>query len=118
MSYFSDEEFLCQHCGEKGIREEIVDRLNAMREDCGFPFVISSGYRCSNHPIEARKSKPGAHAAGYAADISVRNGYALAVIKSAMQNGIDRIGINQKGDGRFIHVDVDPDRPSPAVWSY
>ena len=118
MSYFSAAEFRCQHCGQDGIRDEIVDRLNVMREECGFPFVISSGYRCEQHPIEAKKSRPGAHAAGYAADIAVRGEQALKVIESAMTNGISRIGVNQKGNARFIHVDVDPNRVSPALWSY
>ena len=55
-----------------------------------------------------RKSKPGSHADGYAVDIGVRGEQALQVIRSAMEHGIKRIGVNQKGDGRFIHLDVDP----------
>ena len=118
MKFFSRKEFVCQHCGQDGIRSEIVDVLDKMREQCGFPFVISSGYRCKDHPIEAAKSVPGAHVAGFAADISVSGQQALAVIASAMENGIERIGVNQKGSGRFIHVDCDPLRPKPAIWSY
>ena len=118
MSYFRDEEFLCQHCQEPGIKSEIVEVLEAMREECGFPFIITSGYRCPDHPIEARKSKPGSHAGGYAVDISVTHGKALRVVESALKNGIERIGVNQKGEGRFVHVDCDPSRLTPAMWSY
>ena len=31
---------------------EMVDEL---RDRCGFPFVITSGYRSPQHPIEAKK---------------------------------------------------------------
>lgn len=118
MRFFSKKEFLCQHCGQDGIQPEIVKVLDKMREQCGFPFVISSGYRCEDHPIEAAKATPGTHQKGYAVDIAVRGANALAVIRSAMEHGIKRIGVNQKGSGRFIHVDCDPDRQSPAIWSY
>jgi hypothetical protein len=42
----------------------------------------------------------------------------LRLIDLAQQAGIQRIGVNQKGNGRFIHLDVCDDRPSPAIWSY
>tara|TARA_Y100001973_G_C5168002_1_gene317295 strand:- start:562 stop:918 length:357 start_codon:yes stop_codon:yes gene_type:complete len=118
VNYFSPEEFMCQHCQQQGIKQDIVDVLNIMRRECGFPFIVTSGYRCPEHPIEAKKSKPGSHADGYAVDIGVRGEQALRVIRSAMEHGIKRIGVNQKGNGRFIHLDVDPNRVSPAIWSY
>ena len=68
--------------------------------------------------LKRKKSKPGSHADGYAVDIGVRGEQALEVIRSAMEHGIKRIGVNQKGAGRFIHLDVDPNRVSPAIWSY
>lgn len=118
MKFFVEEEFLCQHCQAEGIQNEITDILDSMREACGFPFVVTSGYRCPEHPIEARKESPGAHAGGYAVDLAVDHGKALQVIKSALDHGIERIGVNQKGSGRFIHIDCDPNRFTPAMWSY
>lgn len=118
MKYFHSDEFRCQHCGNQGIKSSFTEKLDDIRDECGFPFLISSGYRCPEHPIEARKEKPGSHAAGYAADIAVTGEQALRVIEVALRHGIKRIGVNQKGGGRFIHLDTDPDRPSPAIWSY
>ena len=95
-----------------------MELMDDIRERAGFPFVVTSGYRCEDHPIEARKSAPGAHTTGKAIDIAVSGEKALRLIELAQQAGIKRIGVNQKGSGRFIHLDVCHDRPSPAIWSY
>jgi zinc D-Ala-D-Ala carboxypeptidase len=81
--------------------------------------VVSSGYRCSNHPIEQAKDNPGAHAKGKAVDIRVAGEDAIDLIVVAGLNGIRRIGVKQKGDwsSRFIHLDKDDDLPN-AIWSY
>ena len=41
--YFSREEFACQYTGENKIKDEFIERLDELREACGFPFVITSG---------------------------------------------------------------------------
>jgi hypothetical protein len=64
---FSIEEFACKHCGENKIEHELIDKLQLLRSDVGFPFKITSGYRCADHPIEKVKSEPGTHALGLAA---------------------------------------------------
>ena len=43
---FKLDEFKCKHCGENEIEYELIDKLQSLREDLGFPFIISSGYRC------------------------------------------------------------------------
>ena len=65
---FKEEEFACQHCGKNNIDHLLIDKLQELRSDLGFSFVITSGYRCPDHPIEKKKSTPGAHALGLAAD--------------------------------------------------
>ena len=78
-------------------------------------------YRDATHPIEARKKEPGAHASGYACDIGVRGADALQIVGIALQLGFTGIGVNQKGSGRFIHLDIlnsTPQRPRPTIWSY
>ena len=53
---FHPEEFACQHCGENGISELLLDKLQLLRTELDFPFKITSGYRCKDHPIEKKKS--------------------------------------------------------------
>ena len=126
MSYFSDEEIRCSHCHELPTGDDFEDFLrlmNTLRELCGFPLVINSWFRCKDHPIEAAKPNgPGAHSTGLAADVRVRGGKAFRVIEESFNvGGFNGIGVNQKGDTRFIHLDSvsgKPDAPRPWIWSY
>ena len=120
--YFRSKELACK-CGCNTIEFDLgfLATLNAIREECGFPFAISSAYRCPLHPIEARKEALGAHAYGKAVDVLCSGEKALEVIRVSQANGINRIGIKQTGGGRFIHLDVCTEEdgfPSPALWSY
>ncbi|MAN61074.1 MAG: peptidase M15A [Parvibaculum sp.] len=118
---FSEKEFACQHCGEHGIDERIVDVVQRIREEADFPFIITSGYRCVEHPIEKKKKNPGVHTSGLAVDIGASHEKAYIILKLAMQRNLPGIGINQKGNGRFIHLDIsepEENRPRPHLWSY
>ncbi len=49
--YFDLDEFACQHTGQNLIDPNFVESLDELREVCGFPFTITSGYRSPAHPI-------------------------------------------------------------------
>lgn len=116
---FKASEFSCQHCGADGIQEKLVAKLQALRTEYGRPMRITSGYRCPQHPIEARKTAPGAHALGLAADVGVEGADAHRVLALAFKHGFTGVGVQQKGTGRFIHLDVrQGELPGPTVWSY
>jgi len=116
---FKAAEFKCSHCGSEGIKEALIAKLQAMRTEYGKAMRITSGYRCPKHPVEASKSVPGAHALGIAADIGVEGAEAHRVLALAMKHGFTGVGVQQKGTGRFIHVDIrNGELPTPAVWSY
>lgn len=118
---FSAKEFACQHCGQGGVDERLLFVLQEIRQDAGFPFIITSGFRCNEHPIEKKKSSPGVHADGLAVDISCSGGQAHKLLKLILQRNVPGIGIQQKGSGRFIHMDIAENkesRPRPWIWSY
>ena len=116
--YFNESEFACSHCGKVAMDQEHIDRVNALRESVGFPLKVSSGYRCPEHCLEAKKSTPGSHTTGKATDLAVDGGNAYRVLAVGMEMGFKGIGVQQKGAGRFIHLD-DWDNPNrPTVWSY
>mgnify|MGYP003330520592 CR=1 FL=1 len=119
--YFTKEELTCKHCEEYSMSDEFMKKLDQLREDMGFPFKITSAYRCPEHPIEARKKAHGAHTTGRAVDIAVQGEKAYRLIEGAIELKFKGIGIKQKGQGRFIHLDDipnSPDRPRPWIWSY
>ena len=114
MKYFDISEFDCSFTGNNEMNEEFLEKLDELREACGFPFKITSGYRDpEGHPIEAKKQNPGTHARGIAADIQVINGVQkYKIIEEAIKLGFNGIGVAKT----FIHVDL---RQSyPVVWSY
>lgn len=113
FKYFSVDEFACKHTNKNEIDPDFVSKLDVLREVCGFPFTITSGYRDVTHPAEARKSKGGVHTQGIAADIAVKNGLErAAIIKNAIELGFNGIGVARS----FIHVDT---REAPlVVWTY
>lgn len=115
---FSAKEFDCTHCGKNEMRADFMERLQALRNAYGKPMRITSGYRCPEHPIEAKKAKPGSHASGCACDIGIDGPDAHQLLSIALQLGFTGIGVQQKGSGRFIHLDTLTSGLRPTVWSY
>ena len=115
---FSADEFKCSHCGKNEMQADFMSRLQALRMRYGKPMKITSGYRCPEHPIEAKKAKPGAHASGLACDVGVEGTDAYRLLRLALELGFTGIGVQQKGTGRFIHLDTLEEPPRPNVWSY
>ena len=117
LDYFTREEFACQHTGENEIKDTFLLKLDLLRARCGFPFVITSGYRSPDHPLEARKEKPGTHAQGIAADIKVNTSQQrYTLVEEAIKMGFGGIGIHSV----FVHIDMrDAAGDKPAVmWLY
>tara|TARA_R100001509_G_scaffold157290_1_gene121271 strand:+ start:166 stop:543 length:378 start_codon:yes stop_codon:yes gene_type:complete len=120
--YFKESEFVCSHTGNVAMQQPFLDQLNVLRETFGKPLRITSGYRDSTHPIEAKKKNGGgAHTTGKAVDIAVAREDAYKLLIIALNMGFTGIGVAQKGNSRFLHLDTltdSSDRPRPTIWSY
>ena len=113
FKYFKLEDFDCQETGENEMSIEVIERLDGLRSVCGFPFIVTSGYRSPNHSIEAKKEQPGQHAQGIAADIKVVGGaQRRLLVEKALNMGFTGIGV----DKNFIHVDIRT--TTPVLWVY
>jgi len=113
MRYFKLSDFDCKETGNNEMSEDFLIKLDELRHKCGFPFIITSGYRDPTHSIEARKAKAGTHARGIASDIRINNGKeAYDIIKNAQSMGFNGIGVAKS----FIHVDIR--KGMPVLWSY
>jgi hypothetical protein len=55
------------------------------------------------------------HSTGLAADIGISGSEAVALLRLALDAGFRGVGVQQKGSGRFLHVDL---RETPTIWSY
>jgi len=114
FKYFKKSDFDCQETGENCMEDEFINALDALREVCGWPFVVTSGYRDPSHSVERNKPNGGGtHTMGIAADIKVTNGKQRhEIVKNAMAMGFTGVGIAKT----FVHVDMRED--TPAVWTY
>lgn len=126
FSYFTKEEMACR-CGCGGLpTHEFMLMLETIREEAGFEFHVTSGFRCSAHnqEVSTEKLSDGPHVRGEAVDLSVWGSKALRVIRLAIKHGMTGLGVMQKGptEKRFLHIDCvspgDSTIPRPAVWSY
>ncbi len=110
-------EWACKGTGQIVIVPFFLDKIEMLRTRCGFPLPITSGYRSPEHNSEVSNTgSDGPHTTGMACDIGVTGIQAMTVISVALQLGFLGLGVNQKGSGRFVHVD--DARDTPAVWSY
>ena len=113
FQYFKLSDFDCQETGENEMDLDFVMRLDELRDTCGFPFIVTSGYRSPKHSIEAAKQKPGKHAEGIAADIKVADGVQRRkIIDQAIALGFGGIGVAKT----FVHVDIRD--TTPVIWTY
>jgi uncharacterized protein YcbK (DUF882 family) len=102
--------------------EDFMALVEKLRQLVGFPLKVSSAARCPSHnQAVSATGRSGPHTTGRAIDFAVSHGQAVAVISAALQLKITGIGVQQKGSGRFIHLDDLPNaagQPRPTVWSY
>ncbi len=118
---FTPDELRCKETGMLHMLPSFMDRLQALRTEYGKPMTITSGFRSDQHSAERKKKRLGPHAMGCAVDVAVSGSDAIRLIELALQHGFTGIGVQQRGEGRFIHLDDAPNaqhRPRPHIWSY
>lgn len=105
--------FFCSKTSEEGVDPAFVEALDELRHRCGFPFVITSGYRSPSHPKERLKDTPGTHAQGIAADIACADAVKRRkIVEEALKMGFGGIGVAST----FVHVDLR--ETTPVMWEY
>lgn len=116
--YFSANELRCKCPRCQGrlphqCTQKALGALDELRAAYGEPLTLTSAYRCSMHPNEASKEKPGTHNQGIAFDIRAYNGaMAYQIMQIAFAQGWHGIAL---GNG-FVHVDRR--ETTPVTWEY
>lgn len=111
--YFKPEEFACTHTGRMETDYGFIRKLDQLRHKCGFPLVVTSGFRDETHPAEAKKEKAGTHTQGIAVDFAANtSAERYVILQQAFLMGFGGIGVGKN----FVHID---DRTTtPVVWVY
>lgn len=90
-------------------------KLDEARDQAGLPFKITSGYRCPAYNLTVGGKARSAHLYGVAADIACNSSAARYwMLDTFLRLGFTRIGVGKD----FIHVDEDPNKTSPVIWTY
>lgn len=117
IKHFKHSEFDSPDLADSGINMniEFIKMIDQLREICGFPFKINSGYRTEEYNKIVGGVDSSAHEKGVACDISVSNGREkYDIIRAAIELGFTRIGIGKT----FVHLDMDFDLPQRVIWTY
>jgi len=114
---FTFDEMACNNCpychGLSDMDEDFMMKLQQLRDACGFPLHVNSGYRCNGKNVDVK-----GHLTGEAADLRCDRDRARVVIQKAIEMKFS-VGIQQKGKGRYVHVDSKPRKSGKAnLWSY
>lgn len=127
--HFTLEEISCRcGCGKMGMNADFMEKIEKLRLFCGYPFVVTSAYRCPDHDAKvSQSSRPGhgPHTTGHAMDINVYGAQALDFIEKALKLGVfSGFGLAQKGSirSRFAHLDdltqAEAQVHRPNMWTY
>jgi len=111
--YFKPIEFKCKCCGILKISEELIIKLNKLREKIGKPLVINSGYRCLKYNKSISGSPKSQHLLGNAADVNIPAGWTVdSLADVGAKVGFKGIGRYYKQN--FVHLDV---RENYSRWT-
>jgi uncharacterized protein YcbK (DUF882 family) len=120
MSYFKVTEFDSKDGAEMPIEilgnvQQLIENLNVIREELGFPLYVNSGYRSPEHNKAIGGSPKSQHLTGKAADLR-SNEFTPEEIGQVIQRLIDEKKISEGGlsvYGTFVHYDI---RGTKARW--
>jgi len=111
---FSRREFACKcGCGFDDISLKLVEKLQKVRDLCGFPLTVNSGCRCELHNKRVGGRVNSAHLTGKAVDIAVKNSWErYFILDAALRAKFSRIGIYET----YVHLDIDTLKPQRVLW--
>ncbi len=127
---FKLSEFHChcknRECKKTLVDEELVNRLQYMRERADINVNLNSAYRCAKHNRSVGGSKTSKHMQGRAADVVVKGMKAADMAKLAVEAGFrgvilysNRVHVDTRLTDTFYHRDYNGGRyTKPAKASF
>lgn len=107
----------CPKCNSTGEEMDtgFMNIVERMRLEAGFPFVVTSAYRCKDHNLAVGGANASAHQLGKGMDISARGFRAYMLVKLAYKYGMTGIGVYKN----HVHLDnctADEIISRPCLW--
>lgn len=110
-----------------GLDAELMAMLDMARAAADVPFTITSGKRSLSDNSVLKGAVPdSAHVSGLAVDLLVESDLTLgSMMIGLVKAGFKRFGLYYVASAidpndyipRHLHVDIDPTKPSPCIWS-
>ena len=115
---FTPDEFRCSCCNRLEISSDIMDLLQAARNELG-PLQITSAYRCPQHNSKVSKTgENGPHTTGLAVDIHVSNSQHRKQLIDYFTTKVTGLRVAKT----FLHLDsLTPEKGfemRPNAWKY
>lgn len=114
--HFSTSELACPCCGALSVDEELLERLDRVRDALGVPLQVGSCYRCSRNNRAKGGGSRSLHLVSGAADIDAMGRVPALDLAKLYCETFARVGIYRTvaSDNGFFHVDLGYDDGS--VW--
>ena len=95
--------------------QELLDRLDLMRYQYGYPIVITSGPRCATWNLKKGGKANSDHRTGEGADLDCPGSRArFELYDAARRAGFRRLGIGRN----FLHVGTAERLDQDVTWTY
>lgn len=117
--HFKSSEFECKcGCGLNKVDRRFLWKLNQMRDEIGFPMIVTSGCRCEQHNKDEGGEDNSDHLClpvCEGVDILANNSWVRdKIIEASYKVGISRRGIAKT----FIHLGSRRTNPQGVLWVY
>lgn len=109
----------CGHdkCDKRSVQQDVLNMLQAVRNEYGMSMLITSGGRCPYHPNEIHRDKPADHQKCCGVDVKITGlVMAMKIMAIAVRCGFNAFGINLTSG--FIHLGYRPETKRISVWTY
>lgn len=106
----------CSHilCDQRSVNQQVLNRVQQIRNDLGKPLTVNSGGRCQYHPDELHRITPADHQNCCGIDIAVSGGEMRGqLVAMGLDYGFNAIGVAKN----FVHFGFRADCKL-VMWVY